>query len=357
MGSSEEIASRIDAVFEAFIRNERIRTPTTESTGFDSTAHPPLEELAVAEIRRLRTDLIAVGHTFEHLASRYQVDLEYLALILIDYRIRWVFNNVWRFFEMYRLPELEKHAESLDKVSKILRDGRPVLIQEWGRSLERYMRTMRDPSEKLRALASRGATDEERLVSLLALGEALRYAAAQKSAGEKIERPLPQEMIQTFISEAVEQQEVVALAPLAEIGMQGSERERWVDFGVLIDLAIDILSKAAWTFRRRDWALAEDPQGRPIFRRGRRRTFVMEAECAEVMTTFLRNATGKALYDHAGNLLKAVYPETCGKWGDRGKPLRERVRQLLEGGDQKRTPNARKRTIKVRSAKPSKSPN
>ncbi len=334
MEEIRDIKGRIESLFEAFVRNDEIRTPTTEANGLGPIQYPPLTEPETAEVLRFKTDLLAVVSTLEYLTFHYHIDLEYVLIMLIDSRLRWVFANVWRFFETRTLREIEAHADSLEKAATILREGRAMLVHLWDESLQRFTDTLNNPPRSSAATENSGSTDdpeELRLLSLLALGEARRYAAERKRKGEQLPASPPQDLIQTFISEAFEQREVVALPPLAELELKAGER--WLDLRRLIDVAIEVTSKAALTFRRRDWKFAVDPDGHPIFRRGRRRTFVLESDCAESMVDFFRHETSRSLYEHVGELLKAVYPETCGKWGDRGKPLRDRVKQLLPGAN------------------------
>ena len=90
-----------------------------------------------------------------------------------------------------------------------------------------------------------------------------------------------------------------------------------------------MVSSSARTIEGRSWRTAEDGAGRRIFTQGPRRKLWIEAACARALVKLFRHETGRALYEHVGDLLIATFPSLA-QWAHGAKRPRDRVKDLLK---------------------------
>lgn len=236
--------------------------------------------------------------TLTHLHGRYHVEIEPLLEMLRERRFRFVFGNPQRVFQKYTAKEIDQWATVLSKAREILDCAGPLLLTLWA---EAFQRSLARPD----SAAAR-----------------LRDAKAAFQARAAVDRD---------VAQACEQVEELALWDLAAHGdIVAVPGSLTVLLPEELDIAIKLLGIATMTFGRLDLAHASHPDGRPVFGPGRRREFVLEAECAHDLVDFFRRETNRALYQHVAALLVATYPETCGTWGARGKSAKDRVKELLK---------------------------
>ena len=281
-----------------------------EVTGFLGELCESLEDTEpeiAAELESLCLSLLEeAGNTLDRLFVHYHVDPVGLLEILRQNRLRWRFDNVWRMFQDRRLKELETWPGSLEQAADQLALAKPLLLHEW--------------CDAIAALFSDGReiqiAEEDGQSAILVSTELPESARPDTAVG---------------LSECLERVEVGRLAMLGDARINETSGHMEVGFYDQIDQAIAVLRKSAMTLRRRDLKAGRDAvTGKPIFGPGPRRKFSHEADCARELVDFFESETGRPLYDHVGRLLRATFPESCGRWSSRGeKRLRDRVKQLL----------------------------
>ncbi len=250
------------------------------ATGIHVDGQQVPDDAAREELKELAPALLAEREALASLRTNHKVDLGSLFAFLAERRLTWRYGNPFSPFRQWSVDQLEAMPEKLKRTADDVEEAKQFLIDYMGLSW---------------SLAHEEASSD-----------------GESSSGFR-EEDAPLMFINSFTGEP-------------------TKTFRWEKS---FFATAESLRSVASTVASVDWRHWRDPNGRPLFKPGRRGTLAYEADTGHVLVNVFQRETGNALYEYVGLLLRATFP-TLRDWqssppdiGEPGKRMRDRVKSLL----------------------------